>query len=52
MEWLQLSPEEWVAVRLSIKVSIWATLVSLPVGILVAHVLARRINGHAIIANG
>ncbi|MBX3571682.1 MAG: molybdate ABC transporter permease subunit [Mesorhizobium sp.] len=42
MEWLQLSPEEWVAVRLSIKVSIWATLVSLPVGILVAHVLARR----------
>ncbi|MCO5161944.1 MAG: molybdate ABC transporter permease subunit [Mesorhizobium sp.] len=42
MEWLQLSPEEWVAVRLSIKVSIWATLVSLPAGILVAHVLARR----------
>ena len=42
MEWLQLSPEEWVAVRLSIKVSIWATLISLPLGILVAHVLARR----------
>lgn len=42
MEWLQLSPEEWVAVRLSIKVSIWATLVSLPLGIAVAHVLARR----------
>ncbi len=42
MEWLQLSPEEWVAVRLSIKVSIWATLVSLPIGIVVAHVLARR----------
>lgn len=42
MEWLQLSPEEWVAVRLSIKVSIWATLVSLPIGIAVAHVLARR----------
>ena len=41
MEWLQLSPEEWVAVRLSIKVSIWATLVSLPLGILVALALAR-----------
>ena len=42
MEWLRLSPEEWTAVRLSIKVSTWATLVSLPFGILVAHVLARR----------
>lgn len=42
MEWLTLSPDEWNAVRLSIKVSVWATLVSLPFGILVAHVLARR----------
>ena len=42
MEWLRLSPDEWTAVRLSIKVSTWATLVSLPFGILVAHVLARR----------
>lgn len=42
MEWMALSPEEWNAVRLSIKVSVWATLVSLPLGILVAHVLARR----------
>jgi molybdate transport system permease protein len=42
MEWMALSPDEWNAVRLSIKVSIWATLVSLPLGILVAHVLARR----------
>ena len=42
MEWLALSPDEWNAVRLSIKVSVWATLVSLPFGILVAHVLARR----------
>ena len=33
MEWLALSPEEWVAVSLSLKVSIWATIVSLPVGI-------------------
>ncbi|MBP7003726.1 molybdate ABC transporter permease subunit [Amaricoccus sp.] len=42
MEWLGLSPEEWTAVRLSLRVSVWATLVSLPFGILVAHVLARR----------
>jgi molybdate transport system permease protein len=42
MDWLRLSPEEWTAVRLSVKVSTWATVVSLPFGILVAHVLARR----------
>lgn len=42
MDWLALSPSEWTAVRLSIRVSIWATLVSLPLGLLVAHVLARR----------
>ena len=41
MEWLDLSPDEWTAVRLSIKVSVWATLVSLPFGLLVAHILAR-----------
>jgi molybdate transport system permease protein len=42
MEWLNLSPEEWIAVRLSITVSIWATIVSLPVGLLIAYLLARR----------
>ncbi|MGB3387740.1 MAG: molybdate ABC transporter permease subunit [Pseudaminobacter sp.] len=42
MEWLHLSPEEWIAVRLSIKVSIWATVASLPLGILIAYVLARK----------
>lgn len=36
-----LSPEEWQAVALSIKVSFWATLVSLPLGVAVAHALAR-----------
>jgi len=36
-----LSPEEWTAVRLSLKVSLWATAASLPVGILTAFVLAR-----------
>ncbi|MBL0936828.1 MAG: molybdate ABC transporter permease subunit [Rhizobiaceae bacterium] len=41
MEWLQLSADEWVAVRLSIWVSTWATVASLPLGILVAYALAR-----------
>ncbi|HMQ93194.1 MAG TPA: molybdate ABC transporter permease subunit [Amaricoccus sp.] len=36
-----LGPEEWRAVTLSLQVSIWATLVSLPLGILVAYALAR-----------
>ncbi len=37
-----LGPQEWQAVALSIRVSIWATLLSLPLGVLVAYVLARR----------
>ncbi len=37
-----LGPEEWTAVRLSLRVATWATVVSLPFGLLVAHVLARR----------
>lgn len=40
--WLDLSPSEWDAVRLSIRVSIWATVASLPAGIAVAYVLARK----------
>jgi molybdate transport system permease protein len=36
-----LTPDEWRAVALSLRVSFWATLVSLPVGIAVAYVLAR-----------
>ena len=36
-----LSPAEWSAVALSLKVSFWAVLVSLPLGIFVAHALAR-----------
>ncbi len=39
MDWL--SPEEWKAVALSLRVSFWATLVSLPLGVFVAYVLAR-----------
>lgn len=36
-----LTPDEWRAVALSLKVSFWATLVSLPFGVAVAYVLAR-----------
>ncbi|NBB97100.1 MAG: molybdate ABC transporter permease subunit [Alphaproteobacteria bacterium] len=36
-----LGPEEWEAVALSLQVSLWATVFSLPVGIFVAYALAR-----------
>src|SRR5215831_14277647 len=36
-----LSPEELTAVRLSLRVALWATIVSLPFGIALAAVLAR-----------
>ena len=36
-----LGPDEWRAVALSLKVSVWATLIALPLGILCAHALAR-----------
>ena len=36
-----LTPDEWRAVALSLRVSFWATLVSLPLGLLVAYALAR-----------
>ncbi len=37
-----LTPDEWQAVWLSVRVSVWATLCSLPFGIGVAYVLARK----------
>jgi molybdate transport system permease protein len=40
MDWL--SPTEWQAVALSLRVAFWATLISLPLGIWVAWLLARR----------
>lgn len=40
-EWWQLSAEEWTAVTLSLRVAAVATLASLPLGVLVALVLAR-----------
>lgn len=36
------SSDEWRAIALSVRVSLWATALSLPLGIYVAHVLARR----------
>jgi molybdate transport system permease protein len=39
---LGLGPEEWQAVRLSLQVAFVATLISLPLAIWVAHLLARK----------
>src|SRR5499427_5307214 len=39
--WLNLSPEEWTAVRLSVRVATVAMFASLPIGIAVAYLLAR-----------
>lgn len=36
-----LGPEEWAAVALSLKVSVWAVAISLPLGIFTAFALAR-----------
>ena len=37
-----LTPDEWAAVLLSVKVSFWATLISLPFGVAAAWLLVRR----------
>jgi molybdate transport system permease protein len=39
MDWL--SPAEWSAVALSLRVAFWATLASLPFALVAAHLLAR-----------
>ncbi|MDK2775000.1 MAG: molybdate ABC transporter permease subunit, partial [Tabrizicola sp.] len=45
-----LTPEEWQALSLSLKVSFWATVVSLPPGVAVAQALARgRFPGHGLL---
>lgn len=36
-----LGPQEWQAVRLSLTVAFWSTLLSLPLGVIVAYALAR-----------
>ncbi|MGH1368038.1 MAG: molybdate ABC transporter permease subunit [Maritimibacter sp.] len=48
MEWL--GPSEWQAVALSLRVSLVATIASLPLGFFVAFALARwRFPGHALL---
>ena len=42
MEWFTLSPDEWNAVRLSVKVALVAMIASLPLAIAMALLLARR----------
>ncbi len=45
MNWSSLSDfsaAEWTAIRLSLKVAIWAVGMSLPLGVLMAFVLARK----------
>ena len=42
MDWFSLSPDEWSAVHLSLKVASVAMIASLPFGIAVAWALARR----------
>ena len=42
MECWQLTPEEWSAIALSLQVAVTATLVSLPFGIGLGYLLARR----------
>jgi molybdate transport system permease protein len=47
---LSLTLEEWIAVRLSLKVALWATLASLPLAVAVAYALARgRFPGRAML---
>jgi molybdate transport system permease protein len=50
MDWMTLSPEEWTAVMLSLRVATVATLASLPFGIVIAMALARgRFWGHTLL---
>ena len=41
MDWFSLSPQEWTAVQLSIRVALVATMFGLPFGLIVAMALAR-----------
>jgi molybdate transport system permease protein len=47
---IELSPEEWTAIRLSLRIATTATLVSLPFGLFAAYALARwRFPGKTIV---
>src|SRR5262250_2343679 len=39
---LDLTPDEWVAIRLSLRIALVATVVALPFGVAVAWLLARK----------
>jgi molybdate transport system permease protein len=41
MDWLHFSPDEWEAIRLSLRVATIGTLASLPLGAFAAYALAR-----------
>jgi molybdate transport system permease protein len=41
MDWLHFSPDEWDAIRLSLRVATVGTLVSIPLGVFIAYALAR-----------
>ena len=50
MNLTSLSPQEWEAVAVSLKVAFWGTLASLPVGIALAFLLSRaRFPGRALL---
>ena len=39
---IELTPDEWIAVRLSLKIALVATVLALPLGVAVGWLLARR----------
>src|SRR5712672_1422939 len=39
---LELTPDEWIAIRLSLRIALVATAVALPFGVAVAWLLARK----------
>ena len=39
---LDLSPQDWIAVQLSLRIAVVSTLIALPFGVAIAFVLARR----------
>ena len=39
---LDLTPDEWIAIRLSLRIAVVATIVALPFGIAIAWLLARK----------
>ena len=49
MDWLGLGPQEWTAVRLSLKVAFWAVAASLPFGVAVALLLPPVVTGYALL---